>query len=42
MSAYTLGMDSILMELEAAIKNSYMSEFEDFIKSEVSQPSVIY
>lgn len=29
------GMDSILMELEAAIKNSYMSEFEDFIKNEV-------
>lgn len=39
MSAYGPGMDTILLELEAAIKNSYMAEFEDFIKAEVSTNS---
>jgi len=42
MSAYGPGMDTILLELEAAIKNSYMAEFEDFIKAEVSTNSVLY
>lgn len=40
MSTYNSGLDSILMELEAAIKNSYMAEFENFINNEDSNTTV--
>ena len=33
MSGDGQNMNSILLELEAAIKNSYMSEFENFIQN---------
>ena len=36
MTASKLEMNSILLELENAIQSSYMSEFEDFIRDDVT------